>query len=407
MVILIRYLDGFYLPISHSHLSCTRCTVAGQCYGYLLHFEFAGERLLRQLYGWRMPRRPRPWADDADLDVEESAESSSSGSGPDDTDEDGEAQTAGPSRQKLRALQDDLSTLPMGVLRNAHRSLAQTQVSSDAESDSEDETGDDEPSSSLPKGKGRANPDRLATKKKDLSKRANKHAPSEVTSKRPVSRRRTIIEDKTPVSFHNFLRAVHSLRNRHQKPRDPRFLQAAGKHDYPQFRQRYDFLSDLHTDELKTLRENLKHARRLLVNSPRDLRTQREEEVRRLELAVKRGESAVNRDTREKVEAEALRKVKEAEKEKRKHGKAEWWMKQSEKRELLSKAHFEAIASVGGKQAVKKAIEKKQRKINQKEKKSRPFQGSVAAGSGGGRPTKRRSNTLGDEGRGSKRQRFT
>lgn len=44
-----------------------------------------------------------------------------------------------------------------------------------------------------------------------------------------------------------------------------------------------------------------------------------------------------------------------------------------EKRELLNKARFEAIAAQGGARAVKKTIEKKQKKIAQKEKKSRPY----------------------------------
>jgi ribosomal RNA-processing protein 36 len=66
-----------------------------------------------------------------------------------------------------------------------------------------------------------------------------------------------------------------------------------------------------------------------------------------------------------------------------------------EKKELLLKARYEELASTGGKRAVKKAIEKKQKKLSQKEKKSRPFargEGSNAynTGSGGDRPTKRR-----------------
>lgn len=43
------------------------------------------------------------------------------------------------------------------------------------------------------------------------------------------------------------------------------------------------------------------------------------------------------------------------------------------KRELLIRARYEALAADGGKRAVKKAIEKKQKKIGQKEKKSRPY----------------------------------
>lgn len=45
----------------------------------------------------------------------------------------------------------------------------------------------------------------------------------------------------------------------------------------------------------------------------------------------------------------------------------------AEKRELLVKARYDALAAEGGKRAVRKAIEKKQKKIGQKEKKSRPF----------------------------------
>ena len=45
----------------------------------------------------------------------------------------------------------------------------------------------------------------------------------------------------------------------------------------------------------------------------------------------------------------------------------------AEKRKLLVKARYDALAAEGGKGAVRKAIEKKQKKIGQKEKKSRPF----------------------------------
>ena len=45
----------------------------------------------------------------------------------------------------------------------------------------------------------------------------------------------------------------------------------------------------------------------------------------------------------------------------------------AERRKLLVKARYDALAAEGGKRAVRKAIEKKQKKIGQKEKKSRPF----------------------------------
>lgn len=83
----------------------------------------------------------------------------------------------------------------------------------------------------------------------------------------------------------------------------------------------------MHETELKTLRDNLKRARKLLASSPRDLREAREQEVHRLELAVKRAESLVNKDKRDRIEQEALGRAAKEEKEKQKQGKGRFWMK--------------------------------------------------------------------------------
>ena len=68
----------------------------------------------------------------------------------------------------------------------------------------------------------------------------------------------------------------------------------------------------------------------MLASSPRNQREEREEEVAKLERAVKRAESNVNRDKREQVEQDALQKVKQEEKEKRRAGKGAWHMKDGE-----------------------------------------------------------------------------
>jgi ribosomal RNA-processing protein 36 len=293
------------------------------------------------------------WADSQDEDSEE------------ETDEDTNVLPIKPS-QDLRSLEDDLSSLPLGMLRKAQHALSQTRALTDSESESESDapseedaypTDDERPQSTTSKGKDKdkEHQDKHSKPRKDLAKRSSKHAPTEITSKRPVTRRRTVIESKAPV------------------PRDPRFLHITGTYDPQKFKSQYTFLSTLHTSELSTLRSNLTLARKLLLNSPKDLRAEREREVGRLELAVKRAESSVNRDKREKVEMEALERVGREEREKRKKGKAGWWMKSTEKKELLMKARYDAIASSGGKRAVKKAIEKKQKKQSQKEKRSRPF----------------------------------
>jgi len=111
-----------------------------------------------------------------------------------------------------------------------------------------------------------------------------------------------------------------------------------------------------------------------------------------LELAVKRAESVVNKERMDRIKRGALLKVSKMEKEKQKQGKGKWFLKKcelfristwpnshpistipAEKRELVTRARYDALAVEGGKRAIKKAIEKKRKKINQREKRSRPF----------------------------------
>lgn len=109
--------------------------------------------------------------------------------------------------------------------------------------------------------------------------------------------------------------------------RDPRFLPFTGKFQPHLHRQSYGFLADMHKTELSTLKADLKRARKMLASSPRDQREEREREVAKLDQAVKRAESNVNRDKREQIEHDALGKAKREEKEKRKAGKSAWHMK--------------------------------------------------------------------------------
>ncbi|KAF8922582.1 hypothetical protein CPB85DRAFT_1372164 [Mucidula mucida] len=282
---------------------------------------------------------------------------------------------AGPSTSRSTKRLDlhlDLSTLSMGTLRNAQRTLLRAEA---IESSDEDED-EDRPQPASAKGKGKEVVEWSAHPKPVIQSRVSKHAPVEVTSKRPVSRKRTVVDVKTV------------------QARDPRFLPLSGEFSSEKFSTNYSFLFDAHKNELQTLRENAKLARKLLQSSPKHLREEREAEVSKLELAVKRAESNVNRDKRTQIEREALQRVKKDEKEKRQQGKQSWYMKESEKKTMLTKARYEALAASGGERAVKKAIEKRQKKIGQKEKKSRPFGQKRSAprenGQGEGRFNKRR-----------------
>ncbi|PBL01485.1 DUF947-domain-containing protein [Armillaria gallica] len=269
----------------------------------------------------------------------------------------------GPSKPR-KEIQDDISSLSMGSLRTAQRALVQAETISDSEDDSDDEQVEST-------SKTTASKERSDHERPKAAPRSSKHAPMEMTSKRPVTRRRTVVEVKTV------------------QPRDPRFIPLSGELSEEKYRHNYAFLTQAHKSELQILRENLKRARKLLVSSPKHLRSEREGEVEKLELAVKRAESAVNKDRREEVERGALDKLKKEEKEKQGQGKGSWWMKEADKKKLLTRARYDALAQSGGERAVKKAIEKKQKKIGQKEKKSRPFGKRSAPSEGAGRPNKR------------------
>ncbi|EIN13789.1 DUF947-domain-containing protein [Punctularia strigosozonata HHB-11173 SS5] len=261
-------------------------------------------------------------------------------------------------QEDMVRISQHLASLPFGALRKAQHALSHAEAESSSDDDSRSDTSESEEER---RDETMAFPAKEGTRewttrpRKDLAKRPNKHAPTEITSKKPVTRRRTVVDVPKAAT------------------RDPRFMPLAGEFAPEKFRKQYDFLAELHEQEHKELRENLKRARKLLASSPRDLRAEREAEVKNLEAALKRAESAVNKDKRERVEHAALEKVSREEKERRKSGKQAWYMKNADKRELLTKARYEALAASGGTKAVKRAIEKRQKKVSQKEKKSRPF----------------------------------
>ncbi|EJD04095.1 rRNA biogenesis protein RRP36 [Fomitiporia mediterranea MF3/22] len=248
---------------------------------------------------------------------------------------------------------NDISSLPYGSLLKARRVLDQARVESDLDNSDGAESDDD---SYVSEGNIKEEQSRTVLKQKPAKpeKRAHKHAPVEMTSKRAVTRRRQVVEVKK-VNY-----------------RDPRFSSVTNDDVQESFRKNYSFLEDIHKNEYDALKENVKRARKLLRSSPRDQREAREEELDRLERAFKRAESAINRDRREAVERQALEKAHKEEKERRKSGKGEWHMKKSAKKELLLKARHDALAESGGRLAVRKAIEKRQKKISQKEKRQRP-----------------------------------
>lgn len=178
------------------------------------------------------------------------------------------------------------------------------------------------------------------------------------------------------------------------------------------FTQSYSFITSIQQSEVAELRTSLSRARKLLASSPIHLREERAAEVTRLERALKRTESNVEHASRDKRKREALAAAKREEMKKREAGKGTWYMKDcayhtltcsrelfflmlsycsiAEKRKVITEAKFKDLAKEGS-GAVRKAIAKRQLKISQKEKRSRPD----GKGRGGGRPFAGRTQDAG------------
>ncbi|KAL1406459.1 rRNA biogenesis protein rrp36 [Vanrija albida] len=284
---------------------------------------------------------------------------------------------------QMKKLQKGLNDIPLATLMKAQKSLRR-------QADDSDSDGEPGPSSKenklaamkarladMQRAKGKAagvvleeeagpsrpRREREEEAERERQKRENKHAPTMMSTKRQVSRARQVVDVPKKAS------------------RDPRFSSlSAGQVDAHLHAQGYAFLPKLLRDELSNLRKAVTAATKAektckLYEKPR-FTAERE----RLELELARVRTKVERTERETRNREVLSAAKREEREKREQGKGAWFMKKSEKRDLLLKAKFDSLEQRGGKGAVKKAMDKKMKKVAGKEKKSRPFK----AGGGGG-----------------------
>ncbi|KAK6534700.1 rRNA biogenesis protein rrp36 [Arthrobotrys megalospora] len=179
------------------------------------------------------------------------------------------------------------------------------------------------------------------------SKRTSKHAPTEMSSKKAVSRRRIVVEMPADTT------------------RDPRFDQIgqSGAVNMDKIAKNYDFLDDYRDSEIKALRqEAVKEKNPIrkqeLENTLKSLESKRDARKRRLE--------------HDKILAEHKKKERDAIKQ----GKKPFYLKKSEQKKLVLTTQF---ANMGEKQR-SRVIEKKRKKIASKEKKRMPWSRRTAAG---------------------------
>lgn len=168
--------------------------------------------------------------------------------------------------------------------------------------------------------------------------RSSKHAPTEISSKKAVSRKREVI----PVPK--------------REVRDPRFEAVTGPVDEAKVRKAYGFLEDYRDDEMKELRGAIK----------KEKDEGKKEELKRTLGAMENRKKA--RERREREEAVVERHRKE-EKELVKQGKQPFYLK---KKEVEKRVLVDTFGDLKGKN-LDRVIERRRKKVEGKEKKKMPF----------------------------------
>ncbi|PWO00217.1 DUF947-domain-containing protein [Tilletiopsis washingtonensis] len=213
-------------------------------------------------------------------------------------------------------------------------------------------------------------------------RRENKHAPMEMSSRKPVSRKRTVIE--TPAI----------------KRRDPRFSSlSASAPNAGLFESSYGFLRQQQMAELSELRKTHraltkqeKHHAGPKARSEQALQIQAEKA--RVEAALRRTEGLENERRKRERETEVLRRHKRDEEEKVAKGGQRFFLKDSAKRTLFLKDKYERLAggnkagagasgaassdtpAASSRKELRKSIERRRKKNAQKERRDMPAMGA-------------------------------
>jgi len=168
--------------------------------------------------------------------------------------------------------------------------------------------------------------------------RSSKHAPTEVSSKKAVSRKREVI----PIIKRDY--------------RDPRFEPLAGPVDESKVRQAYSFLDDYRDDEIQELKAAIK-------------RTKDDDAREKLKRALASMESKKQAQSRKIKQQEILDRHREEEKELVKQGKQPFYLKKAEQKKRALLDRFSQLKS----KQVDHIIERRRRKLESRAKKKLPF----------------------------------
>ncbi|KAK4226245.1 hypothetical protein QBC38DRAFT_234997 [Podospora fimiseda] len=183
--------------------------------------------------------------------------------------------------------------------------------------------------------------------KEQKQSRSSKHAPTEISSKRQVSRKRDFLSEGT-------LHKSHA--------RDPRFMPLPSKAgsdsriEEIKFRKAYAFLDEYRESEMAELRATIKKTRDL-------------KEKEKLQKALLSMESRKKAQERKDKERKVIEEHRQKEKELVKQGKTPFYLKKQELKKKVLEETFKGMK----KGQVDKAIERRRKKVAGKEKKNLPF----------------------------------
>ncbi|TGO60100.1 hypothetical protein BCON_0038g00150 [Botryotinia convoluta] len=198
-------------------------------------------------------------------------------------------------------------------------------------------------SKNLKKSNGDGWEDNEATERKAGKKdqrdftRSSKNAPTEISSKKAVSRRREVVPVKK------------------REIRDPRFEPTNGPVDIQKIEKNYDFLVDYREDEMKKLKEMIR-------------KTKDEDEKEKLKRELLRMESRKKTDARKRKAREVLDKHRKEEKQLVKEGKTPYYLKKAEQKKRVL---LDTFGELKGRQ-LDRVIERRRKKVEGKEKKNMP-----------------------------------
>ena len=167
--------------------------------------------------------------------------------------------------------------------------------------------------------------------------RPSKHAPTEISSKKAVSRKRSIVVPPT---------IAH---------RDPRFNNLSGTLDTNKVAANYAFLNDYRQSELAALKSTIRNTRDPIAK-----------EVLKKELLVMNSKEKARKD--KEIQQAVLREHRSKEKEAVKSGKQPFYLKRGEQKKLALVKKFEGL----GEKKVERIIARRTKKKSGKERKNMP-----------------------------------